>query len=124
MLCKILILNVFLRCVRLDNGKPVIETIPLLSDAFRMSIDKLCFMSVFGTKTVFESKVPANVRAEFNTYLFGIHKDALEQFGAAWKKWLVDNPRIEQEDVEDEVAAMGAAGSLFNVGTPDTPDEQ
>ena len=108
----------------MDNGKPVIETIPLLSDAFRMSIDKLCFMSVFGTKTVFESKVPANVRAEFNTYLFGIHKDALEQFGAAWKKWLVDNQRIEQEDVEDEVAAMGAAGSLFNVGTPDTPDQE
>jgi hypothetical protein len=106
----------------LDNGKPVIETIPLLSDAFRMSIDKLCYMSVFGTKTAYESKVPANVRAEFNSYVSGIHKDALEQFGDAWKKWLADNPR-EKEDEVVEVAAMSASGSLFNVGTPDTPDE-
>ena len=112
-----------LRCVKLDNGKPVIETIPLLSDAFRMSIDKLCYMSVFGTKSTYETKVPASVRAEFNSYVSGIHRDALEQFGAAWKKWLVDNPRTDPDEEDVEIAAMGASGSIFNVGTPDTPDD-
>ena len=105
----------------MDNGKPVIQTIPVLSDAFRMSVDKLCYMSVFGTKSAYEGKVPANVRAEFNTYVAGIHKDALEQFGDAWKKWLVDNPRTE-DDEEAAIDAIVASGNLFNVGTPDTPD--
>jgi hypothetical protein len=106
----------------LDNGKPVIEAIPLLSDAFRMSIDKLCYMSVFGSKSTFKSKVPAHVRAEFNAYVTVIHKDALQQ--TAWKKWLVDNPRTEGKDEEAGAAAQnpsGAAvqnpsGSVFNVG--------
>ena len=82
----------------MDNGKPVIETIPLLSDAFRMSIDKLCYMSVYGSKSTFETKVPAHVRAEFNAYLSAIHKDASQQFETAWKKWIVDNPRTEVEE--------------------------
>ena len=103
----------------MDDGKPVIETIPLLSDAFRMSIDKLCFMSVFGSKSTFESKVPAHIRAEYNSYVSAIHKDALEQFGAAWKKWLVDNPRTEGEDEEAGASAQNPSGSVFNVGMSD-----
>jgi hypothetical protein len=101
----------------LDNGKPVIETIPLLSDAFRMSIDKLCYMSVYGSKSTFETKVPAHVRAEFNAYVSAIHKDALPQFGTAWKKWLVDNPRTEGEEEEAGAAAQKGSGGLFNLGS-------
>jgi hypothetical protein len=103
----------------MDDAKPVIETIPLLSDAFRMSIDKLCFMSVFGSKSTFESKVPAHIRAEYNSYVSAIHKDALEQFGAAWKKWLLDNPRTEGEDEEAWASAQNPSASVFNVGMSD-----
>jgi hypothetical protein len=103
----------------MDDGKPVIETIPLLSDAFRMSIDKLCFMSVFGSKSTFESKVPAHIRAEYNSYVSAIHKDALEQFRAAWKKWLLDNPCTEGEDEEAWASAQNPSASVFNVGMLD-----
>ena len=90
-----------------------------------MSLDKLCYMSVFGHKSVYESRVPASVRGDFQSYIAGVHKDALQNFGEQWKTWLKENPRAHESDDEDKLAASVAAvagGKLFNIGTPpDTP---
>ena len=70
-------------------------------------------------KVYFRIQGSAHIRAEFNSYVSAIHKDALEQFGTAWKKWLVDNPRTEGEDEEAVASAQNPSGSVFNVGMSD-----
>ena len=50
----------------------------------------MAFMAPFGTKTIFEQKVPAGSRNAFTEYVMKRHsaESALGDFAAAWKVWL------------------------------------
>ena len=72
-----------------DNGA-VFRSLPIISPAIRASVDKMCFQAPFGTKTLFEGKVPVNIRKAFDKLIMSRHQepDALAEFGRAWKAWL------------------------------------
>ena len=48
----------------------------------------MCYLAVFGTKSVCETKVPATVRAQFHNYIMDLHKaDGAGQKFAEASSW-------------------------------------
>jgi len=111
----------FIRCVRLDDDlEPVFQSLPLISEALRMSVDKMCYMAVFGCRSTLESKVPATARSQFQSFLSSMHKDSESEFVDAWKKWLQDHPGGLDMEGKGEVE-IPADASFF--GLVDDSDE-
>jgi len=92
------------------GAEPVIQTDYIISTNFRAMVDKLCFMSVYGSKTTFEAKVPAAVRAGFHKFIMERHKGepAREEFAAAWKAHIRANPIVLDDEPDS-----GAAANVF-----------
>jgi hypothetical protein len=112
------------------GGEPTYRYVHVISDAFRTMVDKMCYLAVFGNKTVFEAKVPATTRAQFHNYIMDLHKGdaARAKFAEAWKEYVRANPPALEEtrnkamdedmikifgldESDDEPAAAGAATS-------------
>ena len=53
-------------------GEPTFRHEYVVRDAVRMMVDKMCYIAVFGGKSVFETKVPASTRAQFYKYITGL----------------------------------------------------
>ena len=93
----------------MSGKEPVVHTDYIISAAFRAMVDKMCFQAVYGSKTTFESKVPASVRAAFHKYVMDRHKSerARDEFAAAWKAYLRANPaEVDKEDAAADEAFM------------------
>ena len=125
--CMSLILNMDLtywfhfRCVRLDEDlDPVFQTLPLISEAIRMSVDKMCYMSVFGNQSTLE-KVPASVRSQYQSFLLTVHKDSESEFVHAWKQWLKDHPGGLDKEENDDID-ITADASFFGLADSDESD--
>ena len=105
------------------NGTPDIERVPLLSAAVRAAPDLMAFMAPFGTKTIFEQKVPAGSRNAFTEYVMKRHsaESALRDFAAAWKVWLSQNTEELSDDDQEDVVDPAAA-DVYGLGGPDTSD--
>lgn len=56
----------------------------------RAIVDKMCYFAVFGTKSVFETKVPATARSQFHNYITDLYKadGAKQKFEEAWKAYV------------------------------------
>ena len=93
--------------------EPVYKSMPVISEAVRMSVDKMCYMAVYGCRTTLESKVPASARSQYQVFLSTMHKDAESEFVEAWKKWLIDHP--DGFDKEDKDALDVTDASFFNI---------
>ena len=80
--------------------RPIFKTIPRISqpDELLASVDHLISRTPFGSKTVFESKVTATVRASFAEKIKHVYEDektVMPLFRAAWVSYLSD-PRFAQ----------------------------
>jgi hypothetical protein len=128
-----------------EADHPIFADVPQISPAIRAAVDKMCFMAPFGTKTMFEQKVPVQIRRDFHKYIMRRHShpDALKKFGVAWKAWLGDHQAelsdmaSDDEDDDDEddgdgdddqpkrkkkfVSAFGAMGSDSDDDAEPTP---
>ena len=62
-------------------------------------VDKMCYVAVFGGKSVFETKVPASTRAQFSKYITDLHTapGAREKFAQAWKAYVRANPPAHED---------------------------
>ena len=85
--------------VDMVNGEPTYRNVYVISDAFRAMVDKMCYLAVFGTKSVFETKVPATTRAQFHNYITDLHNadGARKKFADAWKAYIRANPPCVDE---------------------------
>lgn len=85
--------------VDMVHGEPTYRHVYVISDAFRAMVDKMCYLAVFGTKSVFETKVPATTRAQFHNYITDLHSaaGAREKFAQAWKAYVRANPPFVDE---------------------------
>ena len=109
------------RCVRLDEDlDPVFQTLPLISEAIRMSVDKMCYMSVFGNQSTLE-KVPPSVRSQYQSFLLNVHKDSESEFVHAWKQWLKDHPGGFDKEENDGID-ITADASFFGLDDSDESD--
>ena len=127
--CMSLVLNMDLtywfhfRCVRLDEDlDPVFNTLPLISEALRMSVDKMCYMSVFGNQSTLE-KVPASVRSQYQSFLLTVHKDSESEFVDAWKQWLKDHPGGLDKEENDDMD-ITADASFFGLDSDESDGEE
>jgi len=121
--------------VDVEFGHPRTARLDVISHNIRAMVDKMCFVAVFGNKTVYESKVPAINRLNFEKYLVERHSTdvAREEFITAWKAWLRDHETATVQDVDPVMfdvfglddgddqppasgAAAGAAGSAAAAG--------
>ena len=73
---------------------PQFEVVNFINPEVRASVDKMCFMAVYATKTLYEERVPRAQREHFGKVLIDLHSsdDALQQFQAAWIEWLSTRP--------------------------------
>ena len=114
------------RCVKLDEDlEPVYQSLPLISEGVRMSVDKMCYMAVYGCRSTLESKVPATARSQYQSFLLSMHKDSESEFVDAWKQWLGDHPcGLESLDKEenDEVE-IPADASFFGLAADSDESE-
>ena len=111
------------RCVRLDEDlDPVFNTLPLISEAIRMSVDKMCYMSVFGNQSTLE-KVPASVRSQYQSFLLSVHKDSESEFVDAWKQWLKDHPGGLDKEENDDID-ITADASFFGLDSDESDGEE
>ena len=126
--------------VDMDGGEPVYSHVHVISDAFRAMVDKMCYLAVYGTKGIFENKVPASTRAQFHNYITDLHKGngARQKFAEAWKVYVRANPPVEEQprnqsmdeemanvfglgDSDDEQPAAGAAASAAGAAEGSEP---
>lgn len=78
--------------------RPILKTIPRISPELLASVNHFLVRAPFGSKTVFESKVTATVRASFAEKIKLVYEDkktVIPQFQAAWVSYLSD-PRFAQ----------------------------
>jgi hypothetical protein len=63
----------------------------------------MCFQAPFGTKTLYEKKVPVKIRKDFDKYIMRRHNSdaALSEFGAAWREWLGEH-QAELSDMDSD----------------------
>ena len=99
------------------NDTPKFELVNFISPAVRASMDKMCFMTVYATKTLYEVRVPRSQREYVEKALIDLHSrdDALQQFQAAWIEWLDEHQAElsdmeEDSDDEEDAAAKAPAG--------------
>ena len=106
------------RCVKIDDDlEPVYKSLPLISEGIRMSVDKMCYMAVYGCRTTLEAKVPASARSQYQALLSTFHKDAESKFVEAWKQWLIDHPEGFEKDDQDAMEVTDA--SFFGIDASD-----
>ena len=125
--------------VDMVGDEPTFRHEHVISDSVRAMVDKMCYLAVFGSKSVFEAKVPAAIRAQFAQFITDLHRgdDNRKKFADAWKAYVRANPpgrgdpkngSIDQEmisafglaDVDDPppAAAAAAADGSEPVATP------
>ena len=80
-------------------GEPTFRHEYVISDSVRLIVDKMCYVAVFGGKSVFETKVPATTRAQFSKYITVLHTapGAREKFAEAWKVYVRANPPVNED---------------------------
>ena len=111
------------RCVKLDEDlEPVYQSLPLISEGVRMSVDKMCYMAVYGCRSTLESKVPATARSQYQSFLLSMHKDSESEFVDAWKQWLGDHPGGLDKEENDEVE-IPADASFFGLASDSDESE-
>ena len=98
--------------VDLAGNQPVIHNEYIISVNFRAMVDKMCFMAVYGCKTVLKAKVPSATRAAFHKLITDRHKteEARDQFAAAWKAFLRANPTQDVDENAEEAALFAMMG--------------
>ena len=120
-----------------EDGNSKFSEVPEISPAIRASIDKMCFQAPFCTKTLYEKKVPINIRKDFDKYVMRRHnrEEALSEFGAAWTEWLGEHQAalsdMESDDDDDDdggdkprrysTNAFGVVGSDSEAEGPTPP---
>ena len=102
-------------CCVLDlaGNEPVIHNEYIVSVNFRAMVDKMCFMAVYGSKTVLEAKVPPATRSAFHKLIVERHKTegARDQFAAAWKAYLRASPTQEVDENAEDAALLAMMGA-------------
>lgn len=118
--------------LRLDE--PVVRTEYIISAQVLAMVDKMCFLAVYGFKTILEAKVPASSRAAFAKFVLERHSadGARDQFATAWKAYVLDHPvptpDLNASTADDELYALlggndgdEAAGGGGSGGESSTP---
>ncbi len=80
--------------------------VPLISAEIRAMVDNICYMSVYGHRTMFE-KISPSRRAAFYEYSVKMARDCENEFYESWKSYRAENPvetvqRAREEDSETE----------------------
>ena len=122
----------------IKGDEPVVRTEYIISAQVLAMVDKMCFLAVYGFKTILEAKVPATSRAAFAKFVLERHSadGARDQFATAWKAYVQAHPSPTSADLnastaDDELYALlggdsgdeddgpaGGAGSGSNSATP------
>ena len=94
------------RVVAQDDTEIINVEIPLISAEMRAMVDNICYMSVYGHRSMFE-KISLNRRAAFAQYTLKAARDYEEEFYASWKSYRAAHPavtvaRLKDEDSESE----------------------
>ena len=78
--------------------RPILKMIRRISPELLASVNHFLVRAPFGSKTVYESKVSAQVRTSFAERIQSVYEDkktVMPQFRAAWVEYLSD-PRFAQ----------------------------
>ena len=106
-----------------DGTDFITQEIKLISDEIRSMVDNICYMAVYGHKSMFEKLSPAR-RTAFKEYSLKIAREYEDEFYASWKSYRAAHPvetvKLEQDDSDcekmmntllgDDDAGPGAAG--------------
>ena len=96
----------------LKGDEPVVRTEYIISAQFLAMVDKMCFLAVYGFKTIFEAKVPATSRATFAKFVLERHSadGARDQFATAWKAYVQAHPAptsdLNTSTADDELYSL------------------
>ena len=85
-----------------QEGTEIINTeIPLISAEMRAMVDNICYMSVYGHRTLFE-KISLPLRAAFAQHTLKIARDFEEEFYSSWKSYRAAHPAVTVARLKDE----------------------
>jgi hypothetical protein len=92
--------------VQEDRDECINVEIPLISAEMRAMVDNICYMAVYGHRTMFE-KISLTRRAAFAQYTLKVARDYEDEFYASWKSYRAAHPvetvsRLKDEDSETE----------------------
>jgi len=123
--------------VDLKGDEPIVRSEYIISAQVLAMVDKMCFLAVYGFKTIFEAKVPATSRAAFAKFVLERHSadGARDQFATAWKAYVQAHPAptsdLNASIADDELYALlggddgdedaGGAGGGDSGGEASTP---
>ncbi len=62
-----------MQCRGFIGDEPIVRTEYIISAQVLAMVDKMCFLAVYGFKTIFEAKVPATSRAAFANFVLERH---------------------------------------------------
>jgi hypothetical protein len=107
-----------------DGTDFVTQEVKLISDEIRSMVDNICYMAVYGHKSMFE-KISGARRAAFKEYALKVAREYEDEFYESWKSYRAEHPveaavSLEQENSEcermmntllgdDDAAGHGAA---------------
>ena len=94
------------RVVAQEDTEVINVEISLISAEMRAMVDNICYMSVYGHRSMFE-KISLNRRAAFAQYTLKAARDYEEEFYASWKSYRAAHPvekvlRLKDDDSESE----------------------
>ena len=84
-----------------DGSAFITEEIRLISDNIRAMVDNICFMGVYGHRSLFE-KLSANRRAAFNEFTLKIARENEDKFYESWKSYRAAHPAEAAEGGNDD----------------------
>ena len=107
-----------------DGNNFITKEVKLISDEIRSMVDNICYMAVYGHKSMFE-KISGARRAAFKEYALKVARDYEDEFYESWKSYRAEHPveaavSLEQDNSEcermmntllgdDDAAGHGAA---------------
>jgi hypothetical protein len=93
--------NRTIRNVHCKDGEFITGSEPFISAELRAIVDNILFMSVYGHKTLFETRVSGPRRAGFQKVALEVAQKNEDEFFEAWKQYRALNPAVRQDAVED-----------------------
>ncbi len=107
-----------------DCNDFITQEVKLISDEIRSMVDNICYMAVYGHKSMFE-KVSAALRAAFKENYLQVAREYENEFYESWKSYRAEHPveaavSLEKDNSEcdrmmstslgDDDAGAGVAG--------------
>jgi hypothetical protein len=110
-----------IRLVDLDNGEVVVRDEQLISPQIRAMIDNICFMSVYGHRSMLEARLPPGKILGFADYALKAARDNEAVFYESWKRHL--GSRINDVDAGGSDRQPDRIATLLGSDNDDEAEE-